>query len=314
MYFRQIIHPDLGCASYLIADHCGAAVIDPKWEIDEYLEAAAEAGAVIRHVLETRNHADHVSGRRRLAAATGARLHAPGGLRDGFVVPVGELELVALATPGHRPEHVSFLVHEEGIPRLLLSGDSLLVGDVARPDLAVPAEGAARSPRSRLNRFLRPDDEIEVWPAHVGGSPCASPSSVERVVELNLRGAADPGPVGELDPNALAEVVDRVCLLDVRDPESFDAGYLDGSINLPASGRGLGPRAGWATGAEPIVLVSPSLDAGRATIEVLRAAGVWNLFGLSVADPDGWEEAGLAVRTGGVEQLARRAAPMVGGA
>jgi hydroxyacylglutathione hydrolase len=248
VYFRQILHPDLGCASYLIADHGEAAVIDPKWEIDEYREAAADAGAEIRHVLETHNHADHVSGRRRLTAATRATAHVPArsdqpGVWDGDTVRVGELELVALSTPGHRPEHVAYLVRDEGIPRLLLSGDSLLVGDVARPDLAVAAEEGARALWDTLKRLLALGDQVEVWPAHVGGSLCASrsassatsstigqerqgspllafddaaaftaevtrriparPPSVERVVSLNLRGAADPGPVRELDANAL---------------------------------------------------------------------------------------------------------------
>lgn len=346
MYFRQILHPDLGCASYLIADCGQAAVIDPKWEIDEYREAAADAGAEIRHVLETHNHADHVSGRRRLTAATRATAHVPAGpdqpgVRDGDTVRVGELELVALSTPGHRPEHVAYLVCDEGIARLLLSGDSLLVGDVARPDLAVAAEEGAPALWDTLKRLLALGDEVEVWPAHVGGSLCASqsassatsstigqerrgnpllslddaaaftaevtrrmparPPSVERVVSLNLHGAADPGPVRELDANALGRFLgDGVCLLDIRDPEGFDAGHVDGSINLPAGGRGLGTRAGWAAGTdEPIVLIAPSLDAGQSAAELLRAAGVWNLAGLSVADHPAWKAAGLPLRIGG---------------
>jgi hydroxyacylglutathione hydrolase len=344
MYFRQILHSDLGCASYLIADCGEAAVIDPKWEIDEYLEAAADAHAEIRYVLETHNHADHVSGRRRLASATAAAVRIPAGpdrpgVRDGDVVRLGRTELAVIATPGHRPEHVAYLVHEEGIPRLLLSGDSLLVGDVARPDLAVAAEEGARALWRTLKRLIALGDEVEVWPAHVGGSLCASrsaspatssaigrerrnnpllslgeadftaevtqsiparPPSVERVVALNLPGAADPGPVRELDANELALFLgDGVCLLDIRDPASFDRGHLEGSINLPAGGRGLGTRAGWAAGAEePIVLLSPSLDAGRKAAELLRAAGVWNLAGQSLADPAAWKAVGLRVRTG----------------
>ena len=75
MFFRQVLHPDLGCASYVIADGGIGAVVDPKWEIEEYLELAADNGFEIRHVLETHNHADHVSGRGRLVAATGAAVH-----------------------------------------------------------------------------------------------------------------------------------------------------------------------------------------------------------------------------------------------
>jgi len=119
------------------------------------------------------------------------------------------------------------------------------------------------------------------------------------VVALNLEGAADPGPVPELDATGLAGVLGQgVCVLDIRDPESFDAGHLDGSVNLPAGGRGLGTRAGWAADAEEsIVLVSPSLRAGREAVELLRAAGVWNLVGVSVADPSAWRDAGLRVQT-----------------
>jgi glyoxylase-like metal-dependent hydrolase (beta-lactamase superfamily II) len=77
VYFRQILHGDLGCASYLLADRGEAVVVDPKWEIDEYLRLAGETGTEIRHVLETHTHADHVSGRLRLAALTGATVHLP---------------------------------------------------------------------------------------------------------------------------------------------------------------------------------------------------------------------------------------------
>jgi len=344
VYFRQILHPDLGCASYLIADHREAAVIDPKWEIGEYLQAAADACAEIRHVLETHHHADHVSGRHRLTSATGATAHVPAGpdrpgVRSGDVVRVGDLELVALATPGHRPEHVAYLVHDAGVARLLLSGDSLLVGDVARPDLAVAAEKGARALWDTLKRLVALGDQVEVWPAHVGGSLCASrgassatsstigherrsnpllslgdaaaftaeltrcmparPPSVERVVALNLRGAADPGPLRELDASGLARFLGPgICVLDIRDADSFDAGHLDDSINLPAGGRGLGTRVAWAAGAdESIVLVSPSLDAGRRAAELLRAAGVWNLGAMTIADPQAWKAAGLTVRT-----------------
>ena len=344
MYFRQILHLDLGCASYLVADQGEAAVIDPKWEIDEYLEAAREAGAEIRHVLETHTHADHVSGRRRLAAITGAQVHVPAGadavrIADGDEVRVGEATLTALATPGHRPEHLAFLVTHRGEPERLLSGDSLLVGNVARPDLAVQAEEGARELWSSLRSLIALGDDVEVWPAHVGASLCASgnaseatsstiarerasnallsladvneftselsrctparPPTVECVVALNLGGAGDPGPVPELDASCLAQCIGPdICLLDIRDPDSFDAAHLAGSINLPRAGQGLGTRAGWAAGpSEPIVLVAPSFDAGRRAIELLRAAGLWNLAGLTIAEPIAWAVAGLDVQT-----------------
>ena len=163
MFFRQVLHPDLGCASYVIADAGVAAVVDPKWEIEDYLTLAHEQGFEIRHILETHNHADHVSGRGRLAAATGATIHVsptPGlayeheVLADGDALEFGDVRIEALATPGHRPEHTAYLVYDRARgdePWAVLSGDSLFVGDVARPDLAVDAQEGARG-TARLAR------------------------------------------------------------------------------------------------------------------------------------------------------------------
>jgi hydroxyacylglutathione hydrolase len=156
VFFRQLLHRDLGCASYLLGDAGEAAVVDPRWDIDEYLEIAAQERLRIAHVIDTHEHADHVSGRARLVAATGARAHRPlradtpadepGTVAAGDEIVVGSLRLTALGTPGHRPEHLAFAVADTSRaeePWMLLSGDSLLVGDVARPDLAYePAEGA----------------------------------------------------------------------------------------------------------------------------------------------------------------------------
>lgn len=318
-------------------------MIDPEWEIDEYQQMAVDAGSAIRHVLETHNHADHVSGRCRLTSATGATGHVPAegrdrpGVPEGHSVRVGGLELVALATPGYRPEHVASLVREDGAARVLLSGDSLLVGDVARPDLAVPAEGAralgdaatpprarrrhrgvvrprrrlaVRKPKRRLGDLIddrprAPDQPVAVarrcWRLHAELTRRipARPPTVERVVGLNLRGAADPGQVRELDTGAHAGMLGEcVCLLDLRDPDAFDTGHLDRSITLPLGGRGIASRAGWAADAgEPIVLISPSTEAGRQAADLLRAAGLSTLAGLSVADPPAWTSARRPLRT-----------------
>jgi glyoxylase-like metal-dependent hydrolase (beta-lactamase superfamily II)/rhodanese-related sulfurtransferase len=184
MFFRQILHRDLGCASYVIADGGRAAVVDPKWEIEEYLLLAEQEGFEIAHVLETHNHADHLSGRGRLAEATGATIHVPNAdevafaaepVSDGTAVELGNARIVALATPGHRPEHVAYLVHDRGrgeTPWLVLTGDSLFVGDLARPDLAVEAEAGARDLHRSLRRLLELDDFVEVYPGHIGGSLC----------------------------------------------------------------------------------------------------------------------------------------------
>ena len=190
MLFRQIIHEDLGCASYLIGDSAAgvAAVVDPQWDIDPYVNLARLHGVRIEHVLETHNHADHVSGHGRLARATGATIHVSElagaeyehePFADGWTLELGEsVSIEAVHTPGHRPEHTSFLLRDRergGDPVAVLSGDSLFVGDVARPDLAVdPREGAAGIFRSLHERLLALPDEVEVWPGHLGGSLCGS--------------------------------------------------------------------------------------------------------------------------------------------
>ena len=192
MFFRQVLHEDLGCASYVVADGGEAAVIDPKWEVEDYLALADEHGFAIARVLETHNHADHVSGHGRLAAATGATIYVSReagvayehqALADGDVVPVGDVRIRALATPGHRPEHLAFLVSDgerAESPWLVATGDSLFVADLARPDLAVDPGDGARGLFTSLRRLLALDDFAEVWPGHIGGSLCGSAAMSEK--------------------------------------------------------------------------------------------------------------------------------------
>ena len=189
MLFRQIIHEDLGCASYLVGDAKAgvAAIVDPQWDIEPYLRLARLHGVRIGHVIETHNHADHVSGHGRLARATGATIHISDlaaaeypheSLGDGAVIELGEVEVEAIHTPGHRPEHTSLLLRDRGRggePWAVLTGDSLFVGDVARPDLAIePREGAREIYASLTERLLSLPDSVEVWPGHIGGSSCGS--------------------------------------------------------------------------------------------------------------------------------------------
>ena len=191
MIFRQVPHDDLGCASYLIGDDSAgvAAVVDPKFEIDEYLELARYIGVSIEHILETHNHADHVSGHGRLAAATGATIHINGEagatydhapFEDGWELALGDLRVRAIHTPGHRPEHTAFALIDTSRgdePWALLTGDSLFVNDVARPDLAIDEEEGARGIFESLHeRILSLPPETEVWPGHVGGSLCGGPA------------------------------------------------------------------------------------------------------------------------------------------
>ena len=190
MIFRQLTHDDLGCASYLVGDEDAAvaAVVDPRLDIDEYLRLARYLGVRIEHVLETHNHADHVSGHGRLAAATGATIHihreaAPEydhePFDDGWELELGELVVRALHTPGHRPEHTAFALVDRARgeePWAVLTGDTLFVGDIARPDLAVDKDEGARAIfRSLAQRLMTLPDTTEVWPGHLGGSMCGGP-------------------------------------------------------------------------------------------------------------------------------------------
>jgi hydroxyacylglutathione hydrolase len=184
VFFREVLNEDLSCASYVVADSGEAAVVDPKWEIEEYLRSAEENGFKVSHIIETHNHADHLSGKGRLAQATGAKIYISKeagveyeheALEDGDVIELGGARVIAVATPGHRPEHLSFIVEDTSRseePWLLLTGDSLFVGDLARPDLAVEAEEGARGLFHSLHKLLELEDFVEVRPGHIGGSLC----------------------------------------------------------------------------------------------------------------------------------------------
>ena len=165
-----------------------AAVVDPRFEVDEDVELARYMGVRIEHVFETHNHADHVSGHGRLAAATGATIHIhrlaepdydheP--FDDGDSWELGSLVVRALHTPGHRPEHTAFALVDRRRgeePWAVLTGDTLFVGDVARPDLAIEkAEGARGIFRSLNGKLLGLGGDVEVWPGHLGGSMCGGP-------------------------------------------------------------------------------------------------------------------------------------------
>jgi hydroxyacylglutathione hydrolase len=194
VFFRQVLHADLGCASYVIADtgEGVGAIVDPKWDIDDYLDLARAHAFRIAHVVETHNHADHLSGRGRLVEATGAKVwihrlaeatyeHAP--FEDGTEIEVGSVRLRVLHTPGHRPEHSAIVLIDStrsDQPCAVLTGDSLFVNDVARPDLAVEKrEGAAELHRS-LARLVELGDAVEVYPGHTGGSLCGSARMSEK--------------------------------------------------------------------------------------------------------------------------------------
>jgi glyoxylase-like metal-dependent hydrolase (beta-lactamase superfamily II)/rhodanese-related sulfurtransferase len=213
MIFRQLTHDDLGCASYLIGDDAAgvAAVVDPKLAIEEYLALARYMGVSIEHVLETHNHADHVSGHGRLVAATGATVHihrdaapdyAHEPFDDGWELELGSVRVRALHTPGHRPEHTAFALIDTARgpePWAVLTGDTLFVGDIARPDLAVAKEeGAQGIFRSLRDKLLALPDACEVWPGHLGGSLCGGPG-MDMKVSSTIAYEREHNPLLRLD-------------------------------------------------------------------------------------------------------------------
>jgi hydroxyacylglutathione hydrolase len=197
MYFKQFYLGCLAQASYMIGSRGEAAVVDPRRDVEEYLEEAQKEGLTIRHVIETHLHADFVSGHRELATRTGARIyfgaragaafeHVP--VKDGEEVRVGDVRLRFLETPGHTPESISILVFEgspdTGEPSAVLTGDTLFIGDVGRPDLAAGSAGSAEELAGMLydslhGKLLALPDSTPVYPGHGAGSLCGKNISSE---------------------------------------------------------------------------------------------------------------------------------------
>ncbi len=195
MFFRQFYLGCLAQASYMIGSEGEAAVVDPRRDVDEYLEVARQEGLTIRHVIETHLHADFVSGHRELAQRTGARIyfgsragvsfpHVP--VVEGSEISFGHVTLRFLETPGHTPESVCVLVtdlSESLEPKLVLTGDTLFIGDVGRPDLlgeSMTAEDLAGMLFDSLREKLMPlPDFVQVFPGHGAGSLCGKNISSE---------------------------------------------------------------------------------------------------------------------------------------
>jgi hydroxyacylglutathione hydrolase len=195
MYFEQFYLGCLAHASYLLASGGEAVVVDPQRDVDIYLKAADEHGLKILHIFETHLHADFVSGHNELAARTGAKIYigARAGakfphvdVQDGFDLRVGKMVLRVLETPGHTPESICLLVtNEEKSPQpwAVLTGDTLFLGDVGRPDLAkthTSAELAGMLYDSLHAKLLALADDVLVYPAHGAGSLCGRNMRAER--------------------------------------------------------------------------------------------------------------------------------------
>lgn len=197
MFFKHVYEKGLAQASYIIGCQATkeAIVIDPKRDIDTYLDLAEQHNLNITHISETHIHADFLSGSRELAAATGAKVYLSDeggqewqyqfdhiGLKDGDKIKVGNLILEVMHTPGHTPEHISFLLTDtpaSNKPVMIFTGDFVFVGDIGRPDLLEKAAGitgtqeiGARQMFQSLKKFKALDDYIQVWPGHGAGSAC----------------------------------------------------------------------------------------------------------------------------------------------
>jgi hydroxyacylglutathione hydrolase len=200
MYFEQFYLGCLAHASYMLVSEGEAVVIDPQRDVDIYLKAAEEHGGKIRHIFETHLHADFVSGHKELAARTGAKIYigtragakfSHVAVRDGFELRVGKARLKVLDTPGHTPESICLVVTNEEIanedgpskPWAVLTGDTLFIGDVGRPDLSrthTPGELAGMLYDSLHHKLLQLGDEVLVYPAHGAGSLCGRNMRAER--------------------------------------------------------------------------------------------------------------------------------------
>jgi hydroxyacylglutathione hydrolase len=324
--FRQFVDEDLGCASYLIGDRDAgvAVVVDPAYAIEQYLDAASEEGVRVERTLETHTHADHLSGHGRLALEHGVAVsvhplaeaeypHDP--LAGGQELAVGSVTIRVIHTPGHRPEHCAFAVDGE----LVLTGDSLFVGDTARPDLTVGAVEGAEGLFHSLRRLAELPDRVAVYPGHVAGSLCGGsmsnarsstigaertenasfaipevsafiaqasaismprPPNVQRIVELNR------GPfVGAAEPLAPVELEPGLTVLDVRPADEHFAGHVRGALNVPLYGGSFATKAGFVLCADDRIAIDAASaeDATRAA-RGLRSVGFLELAG-SLVEP-----------------------------
>jgi len=196
MHFEQFYLGCLAHASYMLASEAEAVVVDPQRDVEIYLRAAEANGVSIRHIFETHLHADFVSGHNELAARTGAQIYigAQAGatfphveVHDGFQLQVGRLRITALETPGHTPESMCLVITDEeksAAPWAVLTGDTLFLGDVGRPDLSkryTPVQLAGMLYDSLHSKILKLADDVLVYPAHGAGSLCGRNMRAERV-------------------------------------------------------------------------------------------------------------------------------------
>jgi glyoxylase-like metal-dependent hydrolase (beta-lactamase superfamily II)/rhodanese-related sulfurtransferase len=300
MIFHQLQNEESGCLSYLVG--CGqageAVVVDPgRDRVDDYLRLARRKGLRITRIVETHTHADHISGNRDLAALTQAPilLHQAssavfehGALKDGEEIGIGQVHLKVLHTPGHTPDSICLLVTDRdrgGEPWFVLTGDTLFIGDVGRPDLG-GASAAGDLWESLRASLLALPDSVEVYPAHGAGSLCgramssksASTIGFERrfnaalrarskqeFVDLVMQGlppkppsfttivSKNQGllPLVSVKPRpytareAWEAVQQGACVVDLRDPGTYGEAHVPGALNVWIESPQFADRVSW---------------------------------------------------------------------
>jgi hydroxyacylglutathione hydrolase len=233
MVLRPFLHAPGSCASYLFGctAHRKLAIVDAHVDfLDEYIAAAAALGSPITAAFETHVQADHVSGAPALVERTGATAYLPASadvdfehvaLADGDIVELGNTIVSAMATPGHAPAHNAYVVADRRRgteePWLVSSGDSLLIGDVGRPDLHVAgdARGQAKLLHASLQRLLALPDHVVLYPSHYGGSVCGRGLSSNPISSIGFERTHNP-------------------LLAIADPDTFAAALLADAPPRPA--------------------------------------------------------------------------------
>ena len=251
MLLRPFLNDATSCASYLFG--CGTdaklAVVDPHADlVDDYLATAAALGAPIVAVFETHVQADHVSGLPALVARAGATAYLPAdtgvefahaALADGEVVELGNTLVTAIATPGHAPAHHAYSIADRRRgteePWLVFSGDSLLIGDVGRPDLHVAgdARGQALLLHASLKRLLELPDHVVLYPSHYAGSVCGRGLSGNPVSSIGFERAHNP-LLAVADPAAFAEALAAGMPPPPADQERIVAANRSGRVPAPA--------------------------------------------------------------------------------
>jgi hydroxyacylglutathione hydrolase len=363
----SFVDEGLGNSSYLLDPGDGRAiVVDPTRDVTPYLAGADRLGLTITHSVETHLHADFLTGSRELAAR-GAMVLASraAGLEwphrafgHGDEVDVGGLVLRALATPGHTPEHVSWLLLDGARPLALFSGGALLVGAVARTDLIAPdqTEPLARQLWRALHEtILALPDEVAVYPTHGAGSFCAATSGRDRTTTIGRERASNPLLTAGTEDEFVAAVLagygsyppyflrlrernrlgpqvlgtplppipaieldelrrhldDGALMIDARPVQRWARGHPAGALSIPLRPQ-FGSWLGWLVDDDrPLVFL---LDADQDVVDLARQAltvGYERLLGYLRGGLDGWQAAGLPVRTTELVAASRLDRPVV---